>query len=237
MDDRPEMRYINRHIKEEICASGAEAWLRLGTELLEEKDVKALYAIKSDSPECSMRCSEMFKLWLERQPGASWRRLIQALKQIDMNKLASDVEKLLVKEQTGEQFLDQVSQGSQHARPSPAVGQPSLQINGPGCHSCTFCTIICDRGKNRSQESSIKSQLVKGQTVLVKVLGQQPMCYASTATDTNVVDEDLRFSLWGRITCKMLVCRKLCYSQSSAENLWVKGQVSFSAKVKGQGPS
>ena len=135
VDDRPEIKYINRHVKEEICASGAEVWLRLGEELLEEKDVNALHAIKSDSSECSTRCSEMFKLWLERQPGASWRRLIKALKQINMNKLASDIEKLLVKEQTGEQVVDQVSQGSQHIKPPPAAIQPSLQVSHSRVHS------------------------------------------------------------------------------------------------------
>ena len=37
----------------------------------------------------------MFKLWLERLPEASWRRLIEGLKQIRMNKLASEIEELL----------------------------------------------------------------------------------------------------------------------------------------------
>ena len=100
VDDRPKTRYLNRHVVEEVCASGSEAWLRLGNELFDQKDVAALNVIKSDIPESTKRCSEMFKLWLERQPDASWRRLIIALRNIHMDCLASDVEKLL--EQTSE---------------------------------------------------------------------------------------------------------------------------------------
>ena len=100
VDDRPEMIYINRYVNEKVCASGPETWLQLGIEMLDKKDVEALYAIKSDVSETSTRCSKMFRIWLERQPEASWRRLIMALKEIRMNKLAADVEKLLSAEQT-----------------------------------------------------------------------------------------------------------------------------------------
>ena len=65
-------------------------------------------------------------------------------------------------------------------------------------------------------------------------LGQQPTRYANTTIDTNVVDKDLWFSLQERITYEMLVCRKLCYSQSSARKCisqW--SSVIFS---KSQGP-
>ena len=91
---------MNRHVKQGVCASGSEAWLTLGTELLDEKHVAALYAIKSDVTECAVRCSEMFKVWLDRQPEASWRRLIVAMKNVHMIKLASDIEKLFSIDQT-----------------------------------------------------------------------------------------------------------------------------------------
>ena len=103
MDDRPEMKYINRYVKEKVCASGPEMWLQLGTELLTEKDTEALYMIKSNVTECSIRCLEMFKLWLERQTEASWRCLIMAMKQTHMDKLAFDIERLLLIEQTHEE--------------------------------------------------------------------------------------------------------------------------------------
>ena len=51
---------------------------------------------------------------------------------------------------------------------------------------------------------------------------EQPTCYANTTINTNVVDEVLWFSLWKMIMCKMLVGRKLCYSQSLAGNVAVK---------------
>jgi len=100
VDDRPELKYINRHVKDKVCTAGPEVWLHLGTDLLDEKDVEALYIIKSDSTECGTCCSEMFKLWLERKPGASWKQLVVAMKRIHLNKLASDVENLLLIEQT-----------------------------------------------------------------------------------------------------------------------------------------
>ena len=95
MDDRPEMKYINRYVIKGVCASGPEAWLRLGTELFDDKDITTLHAIRSDATTSNTCCSRMLKLWLERQPEASWRRLIIALKQIWMNKLASEIEELL----------------------------------------------------------------------------------------------------------------------------------------------
>ena len=79
VDDRPEMKYINRYVKEKVCASGPEVWLQLGIEMLDKKDVEALYAIKYGVSESSTRCLEMFKMWLERQPKASWSHLIIAL--------------------------------------------------------------------------------------------------------------------------------------------------------------
>ena len=97
MDNRPITKYL-RHVKEEVCASGPEVWLDLGIELLDQKDVSSLYAIKSDATKSlSERCSEMFKLWHERQPDASWRRLIIAVRKIRMDNLANDVEKLLAR--------------------------------------------------------------------------------------------------------------------------------------------
>jgi len=46
-----------------------------------------------------MRCSEMFKLWLERRPEASWRHLINAIRRIRLDNLASDIERLFVTEE------------------------------------------------------------------------------------------------------------------------------------------
>ena len=78
-------------------------WLDLGIQLLQKEDVIALQMIKSDVSECSERCSKMFNLWLDRQPKASWGNLIEALKLIHQNKLASDIVDLLsIRNQSGE---------------------------------------------------------------------------------------------------------------------------------------
>ena len=50
---------------------------------------------KNGVNDLSLRCSNMFMLWLEREPKASWSNLIQALKQIKLNKLAFNIENLL----------------------------------------------------------------------------------------------------------------------------------------------
>ena len=118
MDDRPETKYLNRYIIEEVCASGPEAWSRLGNELLEEKDAAALNVIKSNVTGSTMRCAEMFRLWLERQPDASWRRLITAMKKIRMHTLASDVEKLLASKEAVTVDQRQILQEGQHTYPS-----------------------------------------------------------------------------------------------------------------------
>ena len=117
MGDRPEIKYLHEHVKDNVCASGSEAWLLLGIQLLDQKDVSALYTIGSDVTECSVRCLRMFRLWLERQPEASWRRLITAMKKIHMDSLASDVEKLLLSEKTSKEIAtvdQQVLQEGQH---------------------------------------------------------------------------------------------------------------------------
>ena len=103
VDDRPEVKYLNRHVKDNIRAAGQEVWRDLGVELLQNEDVIELDAIKNNRTELAVCCSEMFKLWLERQPNASWRNLIDALKQIRQIQLASDIENLLSGRQTSEE--------------------------------------------------------------------------------------------------------------------------------------
>ena len=98
MDDRPEIKYLNRHIVEKVCISGPEVWLHLGIQLLDKKDLLALNVIESDVTNLRERCVKMFELWLEIQPHASWRKLISAMKNIHMYNLALDVEKLFTNE-------------------------------------------------------------------------------------------------------------------------------------------
>jgi len=47
---------------------------------------------RNDVREC---CSRMFTLWRERTPKANWKQLIEALKEVKLNRLASELEGLL----------------------------------------------------------------------------------------------------------------------------------------------
>ena len=44
-------------------------------------------------------CSSLFTVWLQRQPEASWKQLIDALIKIKLNMLASEIQKSLIPEQ------------------------------------------------------------------------------------------------------------------------------------------
>ena len=44
-------------------------------------------------------CSSLFSLWLQRQPEASWKQLIDALIKTKLNRLASEIKKSLISEQ------------------------------------------------------------------------------------------------------------------------------------------
>jgi len=70
-------------------------WYDLGIELLDDEDCDKLDVIQSDHPkDVSACCTQMFKLWLKKQPSASWNQLIQALREpnIGMDKLATKIE-------------------------------------------------------------------------------------------------------------------------------------------------
>ena len=41
-------------------------------------------------------CSNMFQLWLQRQPDASWKQLIEALREINLNHLATQIKGMLM---------------------------------------------------------------------------------------------------------------------------------------------
>ena len=67
-------------------------WKDLGLELLGLESNNALGIIKNNNSDVRNCCSAMFQLWLDRQPAASWRRLIEALKQLQLNYLANQIE-------------------------------------------------------------------------------------------------------------------------------------------------
>lgn len=93
-ENRPTLKLLNRHVKKEA----ANKWYDLGIELLENEDVEELNVIRNNHPnDAGTCCTEMFQLWLRKQPKATWKQLIQALKQpgIEMNELANKIEQIL----------------------------------------------------------------------------------------------------------------------------------------------
>ena len=86
------MKFLNRFVREQLCAESENMWKDLGVELLDTKYHYALNAIKHNSTDVKDRCTAMFQLWLQRHPDASWRKLIQALKNLHLNTLAQQIE-------------------------------------------------------------------------------------------------------------------------------------------------
>ena len=86
------MKFLNRYVRGPLCARDTPLWKDLGIELLGGGSNDDLNIIKNNNSDVQDCCSKMFQLWLERQPTASWRQLIQALKQLKLNYLATQVE-------------------------------------------------------------------------------------------------------------------------------------------------
>ena len=78
------------------CNVNTQLWKDLGGELIPDA-VTELNAIsvqyRGNVVEC---CSSLFQLWLQRQPNASWKQLIEALKKVALNHLATLIEEMLV---------------------------------------------------------------------------------------------------------------------------------------------
>ena len=95
------MKDLNNRVMPLVAAK----WYELGLELLETKHERELETIErehsSDRAEC---CRKMFSKWIESQSdSASWDQLIQAVKNIELNNVANDIEQLL---QQGEYLTD-----------------------------------------------------------------------------------------------------------------------------------
>ena len=78
----------------------------MGIELLEAEDLPALDEIQKNYPrDVGMCCTKMLQLWLERQPDGTWEQLLQALKEVEMNELASTIEQELSSVSKGKLFV------------------------------------------------------------------------------------------------------------------------------------
>ena len=90
--DCPALKYLNKYVKEEACIK----WHDLGLELLEPEDEGKLNEIQCSSHrDVSECCKQMFQLWLGGCPDATWEHLIQALRGVGLNQLASKIDGML----------------------------------------------------------------------------------------------------------------------------------------------
>ena len=52
--------------------------------------------IKANNPnDVSKCCTEMFQLWLNKSSNPTWNQLIHALKEVDLNRRANEIEGML----------------------------------------------------------------------------------------------------------------------------------------------
>ncbi|XP_065896237.1 uncharacterized protein [Dysidea avara] len=93
---RPAMRDLSRH----VVPSVAVKWYELGLELLETKHEKYLDVIESDGNKYDVQwcCRKMFRKWLETSDTATWDQLIEAIKSINLNDVASGIPSLLLQD-------------------------------------------------------------------------------------------------------------------------------------------
>ena len=89
------MKDLNRHVIPLVTSR----WYVLGLELLETQYERELDTIEKDSKVDGAKtcCRKMFSKWLETQSdNASWDQLIQAVRNVELNDVANDIEQLLL---------------------------------------------------------------------------------------------------------------------------------------------
>ena len=59
-------------------------------------------------------CSSLFTLWLQRQPEANWKQLIDALIKIKLNQLAAQIKKLLIPSEQQQTSPERLTEGTNH---------------------------------------------------------------------------------------------------------------------------
>jgi len=91
---RPTMKVLNKHVIPRVSTK----WYDLGLELIDDKYETELETIRTDyrNDGSKMCCQKMFSKWLETRDDASWDHIIEAMRNIELNSVASDVEQLLV---------------------------------------------------------------------------------------------------------------------------------------------
>ena len=94
--DHPEVRHLNTYVRGPLCAAGPNRWRDLGLILMGESSRNELSIIEyNHQSNISGCCDKMFALWLERDPEATWKKLIAALKDNHLETIASDLTKII----------------------------------------------------------------------------------------------------------------------------------------------
>ena len=92
--DVPTLRHVDAHVRPLV----ADVWYCLGLQLLDSEDVPRLDAIKANNPNnANGACTEMFSLWLQKNPSTSWNSLISTIRGPGVNKydVAHHIERML----------------------------------------------------------------------------------------------------------------------------------------------
>ena len=77
------------------CETNSQAWKDLGNELIPDDDVAVRTIAVKHQHNVTACCALMFDTWLERDPKASWRQLIEALNIIGLDTLATQIKEKL----------------------------------------------------------------------------------------------------------------------------------------------
>ena len=96
-------------MRDPLCAQRT-LWKDIGIELLGGGSNDSLDIIENNNSDVTNCCVKMLQLWLSKQSTASWKQLIQALKQVQLDYLANQVESNL-KTQVSEPCLPMASAG------------------------------------------------------------------------------------------------------------------------------
>ena len=151
VNDCPDDKYLNKYVRGKICAAGTTKWRDLGIALMGQNDVYVLDIIKANSTDNVEYCSRMFTEWRQRTPKASWKQLIEVLKEVKLTQLASELEKLLIP--SVEYCVEQESKTSQLPLQELA-GSYKYFLSCLVCLACTLChgAALCTRCRATSSE-------------------------------------------------------------------------------------
>jgi len=90
---RPARKYLKN-----VISLFADKWCNIGLELFDPEDESKLDEIQSNKGgNVSDCCNEMLRVWLQKQPYATWNQLIEALRSpgVELFDVASKIEEML----------------------------------------------------------------------------------------------------------------------------------------------